>query len=386
MLKLRRDSERKLQLGSRKLQNGKGRVRVRKTTVVIASVLLILAFAIFTSGQANAQGGTWSTKTSMPSDHYSFGSGVVNGIIYAVGGDSGSFNVGTMEAYDPALDAWTTKAPMPTARAALGVGVVNGTLYAVGGSTNVDGCGDLSVVEAYDPVTNTWTTRAPMTTTQSHLGVGVVNGILYAVGGHSGSSAPNCANPGATVATLQAYDPASDTWTTKTPMSTARYDLMVGVVNGILYAVGGSTNSNTINLSTMEAYDPASDTWTTKAPMPFARSSSGSSGSVGVINGILYAVGGATETGLVATSVAYDPATDTWTEIAPIPTPRVGLSDSVVGNVLYALGGANASGVLATNEAFTVLPQTKADCMNGGWQTFGFENQGQCIKFVNHQS
>lgn len=32
-----------------------------------------------------------------------------------------------------------------------------------------------------------------------------------------------------------------------------------------------------------------------------------------------------------------------------------------------------------------VLPdaQAKDDCMKGGWQDFGFKNQGQCIQFVN---
>jgi hypothetical protein len=29
-------------------------------------------------------------------------------------------------------------------------------------------------------------------------------------------------------------------------------------------------------------------------------------------------------------------------------------------------------------------PTTKADCMNGGYQTFGFANQGQCIKALKH--
>ncbi|HVM15716.1 MAG TPA: carboxypeptidase regulatory-like domain-containing protein [Egibacteraceae bacterium] len=28
-------------------------------------------------------------------------------------------------------------------------------------------------------------------------------------------------------------------------------------------------------------------------------------------------------------------------------------------------------------------PQTRGDCMNGGWQQYGFRNQGQCIQFVN---
>lgn len=28
-------------------------------------------------------------------------------------------------------------------------------------------------------------------------------------------------------------------------------------------------------------------------------------------------------------------------------------------------------------------PETKNDCKKGGWEEFGFENQGQCIRFVN---
>lgn len=28
-------------------------------------------------------------------------------------------------------------------------------------------------------------------------------------------------------------------------------------------------------------------------------------------------------------------------------------------------------------------PETRQDCMNGGWQDYGFKNQGQCIQFVN---
>ena len=27
-------------------------------------------------------------------------------------------------------------------------------------------------------------------------------------------------------------------------------------------------------------------------------------------------------------------------------------------------------------------PQTKDDCKNGGWEQYGFRNQGQCVRFV----
>jgi Tol biopolymer transport system component len=32
------------------------------------------------------------------------------------------------------------------------------------------------------------------------------------------------------------------------------------------------------------------------------------------------------------------------------------------------------------------VPETKADCKNGGWRDFGFKNRGQCIKAVNKAS
>jgi len=34
---------------------------------------------------------------------------------------------------------------------------------------------------------------------------------------------------------------------------------------------------------------------------------------------------------------------------------------------------------------FDVIPdvQAKADCLDGGWEAYGFANQGQCIRFVN---
>lgn len=32
--------------------------------------------------------------------------------------------------------------------------------------------------------------------------------------------------------------------------------------------------------------------------------------------------------------------------------------------------------------AHTDDPETRRDCMKGGWEAFGFEDQGQCIRFV----
>src|SRR3989442_642938 len=115
---------------------------------------------------------------------------------------------------------WTTKAPMPTPRTGLAAGVVNGILYAVGGN---DGVSFLGTVEAYDPATNTWTTKASMPTVRTGLATGVVNGILYAVGGNNGSF----------LATVEAFDPAERPMTNKTTILTDRTHAALGVDNAV---------------------------------------------------------------------------------------------------------------------------------------------------------
>jgi hypothetical protein len=84
----------------------------------------------------------------MPTARYGVATSVVNGVIYAVGGNNGGF-LGTVEAYDPASDTWTTKASMPTVRYLLSASVVNGVIYAVGGSSTFTA--GLGTVEALIP-------------------------------------------------------------------------------------------------------------------------------------------------------------------------------------------------------------------------------------------
>lgn len=54
-----------------------------------------------------------------------------------------------------------------------------------------DGTSDLATVESYDPVTNTWQPEVSMGTRRSCLGVAVLHGLLYAAGGYDGASCLN---------------------------------------------------------------------------------------------------------------------------------------------------------------------------------------------------
>jgi N-acetylneuraminic acid mutarotase len=221
-------------------------------------------------------------------------------------------------------NSWTTKASMPTARAQLGVAVVNGKIYAIGGSNNTAaGPYVLSVNEEYDPATNTWTIKKTMPTARHSFGIAVYENKIYCIGGSVN---------GPELAVNEVYDPATDTWEIKTPMPTARAALSASVVNDRIYLMGGDP-ANTTN----EEYDPATDSWTTKAEIPtgtvYAQSA--------VVKNKIYLFGGLSSRG---SNQIYDPETDTWTSGASVPSGVAeGAAAATVGvNAplkIYVMGG-----------------------------------------------
>src|SRR5690242_17466612 len=65
---------------------------------------------------------------------------------------------------------WTRMAPMPTKRNGLAAVTMGGTVYAVGGSQG----SPVATLEAYDPATNSWTSKMSMPTPRGALAAAVV--------------------------------------------------------------------------------------------------------------------------------------------------------------------------------------------------------------------
>ena len=66
--------------------------------------------------------------------------GVVNGIIYTIGGSFGPYSsTSTVEAYDTTTDSWTSKEPLPEELCGACACVVNNKIYVFGGSEYVYG-------------------------------------------------------------------------------------------------------------------------------------------------------------------------------------------------------------------------------------------------------
>ena len=176
---------------------------------------------------------------------------------------------------------------------------------------------------------NSWTTLAPMPTPRVGLDAAVVDGKIYAIGGTS-NEGPSDKN--------EEYDPTTNTWTTKAALPTGRTWLAAVTVQNKIYAIGGHVDKYSgIPTAKNEVYDPYSNTWTTKAEMPTARTEIRANN----VNDQIYVIGGFESAGSTVKpsnkTEAYDPITDTWTVKAEMPYPAVDHSSVVVGVKIYVL-------------------------------------------------
>ncbi len=228
---------------------------------------------------------------------------------------------------------WSQKSDMENERKFSAVSAVGDKIYVIGGrNDNLPNEADNLVTE-YDPATDTWKTKTPMPTARSSLAAAVAEGIIYVIGGVVGHGVP-------ALTTVEVYDPATDTWDiTKTPMPTPRHGLGTCMVDGKIYAIGGMTSGASFWMGihdTVEIYDPVTDSWSTGSSMPTERLWFSTS----VVEGKIYVIGGILlNKEVVSTVEMYDPVTDTWTTRSPMPTPKAGHVASVVDGIIYVIGG-----------------------------------------------
>lgn len=151
------------------------------------------------------------------------------------------------------------------------------------------------------------------------------------------------------------YEPDSNSWGKVKSPNTLHQGGAAGVIDGKMYVVGGRERPRPGALlqpiGALSAYDPATNSWTARKPMPTPRSELAAA----VINGKLYAVGGADRFGNALKTVeVYDPGTDTWMSLPPLPQPRQGHAVVAIGKTLYVIGGGNDKGPVGTVEELDV--------------------------------
>lgn len=313
-------------------------------------VLFLMVFPIAYLPIVHADGGSWTTKSSMPTARYEFGVAVVNGKIFAIGGTeyvggAKDAPLATVEEYDPATDLWVSKTPMPTPRGAFSIAVWQDKIYVFGGySVHVNEMGPIWTTEVYDPSTDSWTTKADMPSSIGYVTANVVDDSIHLIGGSGVTNDP---------VKDQIYDPVKDSWTTKgfptfaseTPWPHPVECYASAVVDNKIYLLGGDDPHYGEITDWTQIYYPANNSWSQGAPMPYSLAEAASSASAGIYSPKrIYVMGGRNGNVTSAVNQAYDPENNVWTIGTPMPTARYGLGLAVVNDALYAIGGLESNG------------------------------------------
>ena len=310
--------------------------------VIVVSLFILVGIAA---------GEQWQIVSELPTQRRGFATAVVDGKIYLIGGTPfqnrrGPYGLSTVEVYDPQTNSWEQAADMPTPRASTEAAVINGTIYVCGGYNGADNrlvnLKFLDIVEAYDPQTDTWVRKQGMSIPRKQFGVGVVAGKIYAIGGYIHPLDKKPEDPWR-IDLVEVYDPATDTWAKRAKMPTKRDGFGVGVVNNHIYAIGGrgwpQVGPGGPFLTVIEAYHPKINRWERKNEMSDLRLSF----LTVVLNDAIYLIGGFIWQGRVpqylATVDTYNPETEEWNSIPPMPTPILPFGAAVVNGNIYVFGG-----------------------------------------------
>ncbi len=316
------------QAGHRTWRRDQRDKRVRPTLTLLEERILL------------SQPGTWAAVAPLPTERENLGATTgKDGTIYAIGGYGPAGASSEVDVYNPTTNTWRTVAPLPAARYGLAAQTsANGTIYAIGGldwnnqpSSNV---------YAYNPATNIWTQVASMPTEHAFFAAAVgQDGTIYAIGGENGSTYMMGSE-------ADAYNPNTNTWVqvaSLPPIAYAgtdwvgRYELTAAAgKDGTIYVIGGLAEGVGVTNS-VEAYHPTTNTWTQVADLPTDRMDLAATTGA---DGIIYAMGGDNYSPAVNNVYAYNPGTDTWTEIAGLPSARNYLAATTgIDGTIYAIGG-----------------------------------------------
>ena len=109
-------------------------------------------------------------------------------VVYCAGGYLRQ-SLSNLECYNPKNKQWLRLPDLPTPRSGIGAVMVRGALYVLGGRNNSpDGNTDSASLDMYDPMRNVWLPRRSMHAPRNRLGVGVIDNMIYAIGGSHGAT------------------------------------------------------------------------------------------------------------------------------------------------------------------------------------------------------
>ncbi len=267
--------------------------------------------------------------------------------------------------YDPDTREWVQLADAPIRREYTRAVAANGKLYLMGGGCQYKGQepayrvhGECAVFDPSAGPKGTWRTIDSLNVPRTHMAVGVAGGKLVVAGGNEYDAAKNGYSHATIRNTTEVYNLArpTDGWQVKSPIPGAPRGWCASMVaQNQLYLFGGITwRADNAIAPTPETlrYDPNTDTWATLAPLPLALS-----GWEGALYANRYALnvagavrptpGSGKELIWSDLVLAYDTKKDHWMKVGGVFPPGAVFNDPgvvVIGNTIYVLGAEGPHG------------------------------------------
>ena len=185
------------------------------------------------------------------------------------------------------------------------------------------------LIQQVEASENSWTTVSPLPKPYyGVLGAAALDGKIYFLGEEISEK----------------YDPATNNWTEIAPPPIYYLWSAVVACQDKIYVIGQPT----------QAYDPSTDSWENRTSLPETIGGYEAT----VVGNKIYVISGGKPAplGIVDTSettFVYDTANDSWSRMAPIPTPVVGYASAVLNDKIYIIGGGTATNE-PSNPATTV--------------------------------
>jgi hypothetical protein len=268
--------------------------------------------------------------------------------------------------YDPVADSWRTIADPPLEGHATGVWTGTEAILVSGGPplSTPDAEGGPPAAAAFDPATDTWRTLATPPAELAPHGIATVWTGTHVVAVQRGTAFPD--EPDTT--TVGVYDPATDTWTSGPSTDGVEPSAVVWTgTEAIVVGTADTDPSTDVEDEVLvRAFDPAAGTWRS---IPWGLSGGSRVGmAVAWTGDRLFVGGGMTFAGQEEDrsreAALLDPVTGTWTPATPAPTAFFGPDAATAiwtGDRVLTLGGGEGGAPLSIpgpNAALAYDPAT----------------------------
>lgn len=283
--------------------------------------------------------GSWTEQALYPFVTSGQAVASVGGNIYSFGGIVNNTAIANAYKYSPATNSWTSIASLPAPR-----GWFNGTsdgtyIYLLGGVDQ--NFNTTATLWRYDPASNTYNTSLQSYTIPTYFHASAyLNGKIYRIAGRAIGTDFH----------VEVYNIATNTWSMAANYPFANHSLMAAALGNYIYAGGGNASPDKT-----WRYDPSTNTWddAAVADLPAGRSAAAS----GAYNGRWLLAGGDVNFAISTSAIAWDPATNTWSNLANMVEARDYLAGATAGQSFYAVAGSSAPGTpTGNNQQYTETP------------------------------